>query len=38
MWKETYRLGVETIDSQHQQLFSMVDDLVKVIDDSEHVD
>ncbi|MDR1378391.1 MAG: bacteriohemerythrin [Synergistaceae bacterium] len=38
MWKETYRLGVETIDKQHQQLFSMVDDLVAVIDDSEHVD
>jgi hemerythrin-like metal-binding protein len=38
MWKETYRLGVETIDNQHQQLFSMVDDLVKVIDDSEHAD
>jgi hemerythrin-like metal-binding protein len=31
MWKETYRLGVETIDAQHQRLFEMVDDLVKVI-------
>jgi hemerythrin-like metal-binding protein len=38
MWKEAYRLGVETIDSQHQQLFSMVDDLVKVIDDGRHAD
>jgi hemerythrin-like metal-binding protein len=38
MWKETYRLGVETIDSQHQQLFSMVDDLVGVIDEGEHAD
>jgi hemerythrin-like metal-binding protein len=37
MWKETYRLGVETIDHQHQQLFKMVDDLVEVINDSEHV-
>jgi hemerythrin-like metal-binding protein len=38
MWKEAYRLGVETIDNQHQQLFSMVDDLVEVIDGSEHAD
>jgi hemerythrin-like metal-binding protein len=38
MWKEEYRLGVETIDSQHQQLFKMVDDLLLVIDDSEHKD
>ncbi|MDR1649784.1 MAG: bacteriohemerythrin [Synergistaceae bacterium] len=38
MWKETYRLGVETIDQQHQQLFKMVDDLVEVIDGSEHGD
>jgi hemerythrin-like metal-binding protein len=38
MWKETYRLGVETIDSQHQQLFKMVDNLLRVIDDSKHGD
>jgi hemerythrin-like metal-binding protein len=38
MWKEEYRLGVETIDSQHQQLFKMVDNLLQVIDDSQHGD
>jgi hemerythrin-like metal-binding protein len=38
MWKEEYRLGVETIDSQHQQLFKMVDGLLLVIEDSEHND
>jgi hemerythrin-like metal-binding protein len=38
MWKEDYRLGVETIDNQHQQLFEMVDNLLRVIDDSEHGD
>ncbi|MDR0649746.1 MAG: bacteriohemerythrin [Synergistaceae bacterium] len=38
MWKDEYRLGVETIDSQHQQLFEMVDNLLRVIDDSEHGD
>ncbi|MDR1137332.1 MAG: bacteriohemerythrin [Synergistaceae bacterium] len=38
MWKEEYRLGVETIDSQHQQLFSMVDNLLRVIDDSKSED
>jgi hemerythrin-like metal-binding protein len=38
VWKETYRLGVETIDNQHQQLFSMVDDLVRVIGEGERAD
>ncbi|MDR3165543.1 MAG: bacteriohemerythrin [Synergistaceae bacterium] len=38
MWKEEYRLGVETIDNQHQQLFEMVDSLLQVIDDSKHGD
>jgi hemerythrin-like metal-binding protein len=38
MWKESYRLGVKTIDDQHQQLFEMVDGLLQVIDDSEHAD
>jgi hemerythrin len=32
MWKESYRLGVETIDGQHRQLFKMVDDLLEVVD------
>jgi hemerythrin-like metal-binding protein len=32
MWKESYRLGVETIDNQHRQLFKMVDDLLEVVD------
>jgi hemerythrin-like metal-binding protein len=38
MWKEEYRLGVETIDSQHQQLFNMVDNLLQVIDGSQRED
>jgi hemerythrin-like metal-binding protein len=38
MWKEEYRLGVEMIDSQHQQLFQMVDNLLLVIEGSEHKD
>jgi hemerythrin-like metal-binding protein len=35
MWQERYRLGVDTIDAQHQQLFKMVDDLLGVIDGEE---
>jgi hemerythrin len=35
MWKESYRLGVETLDSQHQQLFKMVDDLLEVVGGGE---
>jgi hemerythrin-like metal-binding protein len=38
MWKDAYRLGVETIDNQHRQLFEMVDKLLHVIDDSKHGD
>jgi hemerythrin-like metal-binding protein len=38
MWKEEYRLGVDTIDDQHQQLFKMVDDLLEVIDGGSHAD
>jgi hemerythrin-like metal-binding protein len=38
MWKEEYKLGVDTIDLQHQQLFKMVDGLLAVIDDYEHAD
>jgi hemerythrin-like metal-binding protein len=38
MWKEDYRLGVEIIDDQHRQLFEMVDNLLRVIDDSERGD
>jgi hemerythrin-like metal-binding protein len=38
MWKESYRLGVKIIDNQHQQLFEMVDNLLRVIDDGEHAD
>jgi hemerythrin-like metal-binding protein len=38
MWKDEYRLGVDTIDDQHQQLFKMVDDLLEVIDGGNHSD
>lgn len=32
MWKESYRLGVETIDRQHMKLFQMTEGLLKAID------
>lgn len=32
MWKESYRIGVDTIDQQHQSLFTMVDELLRAID------
>ncbi|MDR2175806.1 MAG: bacteriohemerythrin [Synergistaceae bacterium] len=38
MWKESYRLGVETIDSQHRRLFKMVDDLIEVVSGGERED
>jgi hemerythrin-like metal-binding protein len=38
MWKESYRLGVETLDSQHQQLFKMVDGLLDVVGGGERED
>lgn len=31
MWKEGYRVGVEKIDTQHQELFQRVTDFVKAI-------
>lgn len=32
MWKESYRLGVEAIDLQHQKLFEMAGELVREIE------
>lgn len=32
MWREYYRLGVSSIDNQHKQLFSTVDDLLVAIE------
>lgn len=32
MWKETYRIGIEPIDSQHIELFRMTDGLIKAIE------
>lgn len=32
MWKESYRIGIETIDEQHYALFQMVDQLLHAID------
>lgn len=32
MWKESYRIGIKKIDEQHQQLFEMVDHLMKAIE------
>lgn len=31
MWKESYKIGVESIDIQHQKLFVMVDGMLKAI-------
>lgn len=33
MWKESYRIGVDSIDKQHMELFRMVDGLVRAIAD-----
>ena len=33
MWKESYRLGVERIDKQHQKLFKMTGALVQAARD-----
>lgn len=32
MWKESYRLGIDLIDTQHIELFRMVSQLLKAID------
>lgn len=31
MWKEKYRIGVEEIDNQHQELFNRVSDFIKTV-------
>lgn len=31
MWKESYGIGVEIIDSQHKQLFEMVENLMRIV-------
>jgi hemerythrin len=31
MWKESYRIGIELIDTQHQELFQRITDFLKVI-------
>lgn len=31
MWKDSYRLGVERIDTQHMELFRMTEDLVNAV-------
>lgn len=33
MWKESYRIGIESIDTQHQELFKMTDELLKSIEE-----
>ncbi len=32
MWKESYRIGVDSIDAQHIELFRMTEGLIKAID------
>ena len=31
MWKESYRIGVESVDRQHRKLFEMVENLLEII-------
>lgn len=31
MWKESYRIGIESIDLQHMELFNMVENLLEII-------
>lgn len=38
MWKDSYRLGVERIDSQHIELFRMTEDLVNAVRDGASVE
>lgn len=38
MWKESYRLGIESIDRQHMKLFQMTDGLLKAIDEKAEPD
>lgn len=35
MWKESYRLGIESIDMQHQKLFRMTEELLKAIEEKK---
>lgn len=35
MWKESYRIGIEAIDQQHEKLFEMVEDLLNAIGEEE---
>lgn len=35
MWKESYLLGVDSIDKQHMELFDMTESLLKAIEDSD---
>lgn len=35
MWKDSYRLGVDLIDTQHIELFRMTEDLIHAIDSPE---
>lgn len=38
MWKESYRIGIEAIDSQHIELFKMVDLLLKSIESNADIE
>ncbi len=35
MWKDRYRIGVERIDEQHQELFQRVEEFIKTTNDSQ---
>lgn len=38
MWKECYRIGDDRIDSQHMELFRMVDELLKIVSGKSSAD
>lgn len=35
MWKDTYKLGIETIDAQHRELFGMAGRLLHAVEDGK---
>lgn len=36
MWKEKYKVGVELIDTQHQELFKRVSEFIEVVQDENN--
>lgn len=36
MWKEKYRIGVQLIDEQHEELFRRVSDFLQIVENQEN--